>query len=136
MCSFPNFSQNEVQIAHCTPLIRTLYSSQLFLLHELQYCQKITWHCVCGRFASILQVFCVHPAGGLHPPCGRFASTLRASCVYVAAVLRPQRPRLLCVRLAPGACVQPKLRLLGRTRTGHHKISIQHIGQFTNVKCD
>ena len=61
---------------------------------NLQYCQEITWHCVCGR--------CVHTAGVLRPLCGRFASTLRAFCVHSAGILRPQRPRLLCVRLASG----------------------------------
>ena len=55
---------------------------------QLQYCQEITWHCVCRRFASTLRPFCVHPAGVLRPPCGRFASTLRAFCVHSAGILR------------------------------------------------
>ena len=88
---------------------------------QLQYCQEITWHCVCRRFASTLRPFCVHPAGVLRPLCGHPASTLRAFCVHSA-------------RGYSASCVQPKLRLLGRTRTDHHKILIQHIGQFTNVK--
>ena len=83
---------------------------------------EITWHCICGRLGSTLRVFCVHSAGVLRPLCGHPASTLQVFCVQSA------RGYSACV-LRPDACV-----LLGSTHIDHHKISIQHIGQFTNVK--
>ena len=49
MCNFLFFDQNDVQIAHCTPLIRTLPPLILELEHQggqenpAIYIQEITW---------------------------------------------------------------------------------------------
>ena len=59
---------------------------------HVQYCQEITWHCVCVRPASTTPASCVHSAGALRLLCGRLACILRASRV------------LFCGRIA--SCVQ------------------------------
>ena len=57
--------------------------------HNIEYCQEITWHCVCVRLTSTTPASCVHSAGALRLRCGRLACILRASCDYSAGVLRP-----------------------------------------------
>ena len=41
MCSFPNSSQNAVQIAHCTALIRTL-----IIWYGMVCCVDMVWYIV------------------------------------------------------------------------------------------